>query len=724
MSDGADGGKRTDEIHRLDQATIERIAAGEVVERPASAVKELVENSLDADASRVRVVVEAGGTDGIRVTDDGRGMTAEAVERAVEKHTTSKIADIDDLEAGVGSLGFRGEALAAIGAVSRLTIRTKARGTSRGTELRMAGGEIESVEPAGCPEGTTVEVEDLFYNVPARRKYLKQDATEFTHVNRVTTGYALSNPDVALALEHDGREVFSTTGQGSLEATILSVYGRDVAEAMILVEAHADSESDGADGGNDEERDTDGPLDELSGVVSHPETTRASPEYCSVFVNGRYVSATAVRDAIVEAYGGQLAPDRYPFTVLFLSLPADTIDVNVHPRKREIRFADEADVREQVRTAVEDALMREGVVRSGAPRGRSAPDQTEIEPESGDAGPPDDGGESARSDRSTDADDSASRSTEPPDARDTTRTDLDDSGTETTGTEPADAGPEHPSTNESNVPTGPEPTEAETTVSDQTAGDAAREPIGEPPAAGDNDAGDGSRRPAEPGKFTDVAEQTTLAGDRVPDDHAFDRLPRLRVLGQLHDTYIACESPDGLVLIDQHAADERINYERLRERVAGETAIQELADPVEIELTAAEVELFESFADALAELGFEASRADDRTVEVRAVPAVLDGAADPDRLRDVLSGFVGDEEPEASIERDADALLADLACYPSITGNTSLAEGDVIDLLRTLDDCENPYACPHGRPVVIEVGNDELDDRFERDYPGHAGRRE
>ena len=328
-------------IRRLDQSTVERIAAGEVVERPASVVKELVENSLDADASRVRIAVERGGKDGIRVADDGTGMTRENVERAVEKHTTSKIGDIADLEAGVSSLGFRGEALAAIGAVSRVTIRTKPRGASRGTELRMAGGEVETVEPAGCPVGTTVEVSDLFYNVPARRKYLKRDATEFAHVNRMATGYALSNPEMALVLEHDGREVFSTTGQGSLEATVLSVYGREVAEAMVSV------------GENGAEL-PDGPLDSVTGVVSHPETNRASPEHCSTFINGRYVTARAVRDAVVDAYGGQLAPDRYPFAVVFLSIPPETVDVNVHPRKLEVRFADEAGAKAQVKTARRD----------------------------------------------------------------------------------------------------------------------------------------------------------------------------------------------------------------------------------------------------------------------------------------------------------------------------------------------------------------------------------
>jgi DNA mismatch repair protein MutL len=667
------------EIRRLDQSTIERIAAGEVVERPASVVKELVENSLDADASRVRIAVERGGKDGIRVTDDGTGMSEAAVKKAVKKHTTSKIGTIEDLEAGVESLGFRGEALAAIGAVSRLTVRTKARGASRGTELEMVGGDIERVAPAGYPEGTTVEVTDLFYNVPARRKYLKQDATEFTHVNRVATGYALSNPGLSLSLSHDDREVFSTTGQGSLESTMLSVYGREVAEAMVSL----DGESTGK-----------GPLESISGVVSHPETTRASPAHCSVFVNGRYVRASAVRNAIVEAYGSQLAPDRYPFAVVFLSLSADTVDVNVHPRKQEVRFAEEEEIRKQVKATVESALLDAGLVRSGAPRGRSAPEQTAVEPDS--TGP---------------ADQSA--------VADPSRATPDDE----TGDAQAD-GMETPETE-----TGPEPaTEpveetraASTASSDEETSGEQRAESSEPPepsmAGVENVAVEQGR------KFTETPAQATLDGETVVDEPAFERLPRLRVLGQLHETYLVCESPDGLVLVDQHAAHERVNYEHLRDRFAGDMGVQELADPVEVELTAAESTLFEEFTEALAELGFRATRTDERRVEVAAVPAVLAGAADPALLRDALSAFVGERDPGDTVEAVADALLADLACYPSITGNTSLTEGTVTDLLRALDACENPYACPHGRPVVIELSERALDERFERDYPGHAGRR-
>ncbi|MFD1526347.1 DNA mismatch repair endonuclease MutL, partial [Halolamina salina] len=356
----------TPDITALDDETVQRIAAGEVVERPASVVKELVENSIDAGADRVSIAVERGGKDGIRVRDDGVGMTAEELDLAVRDHHTSKIGDIADLEAGVGTLGFRGEALAAIGAVSRTTVRSKPRGGEMGHELTVTGGDIGDPEPAGCPAGTVVEVEDLFYNVPARRKFLKTDATEFDHVNTVATQYALANPGVAVSLEHDDREVFATDGTGNLRSTVLSVYGREVAESMVDVEWSAESD--------------DAPVHSVQGLVSHPETTRAGREYLSTFVNDRYVTASALREAVLDAYGGQLAPDRYPFAVLFVELDPATVDVNVHPRKLEVRFDDEAGVRDAVSEAVEDALLAEGLIRTSAPRGRSQADETPVRP--------------------------------------------------------------------------------------------------------------------------------------------------------------------------------------------------------------------------------------------------------------------------------------------------------------------------------------------------------
>jgi len=715
------------DIQRLDDRTVERIAAGEVVERPASVVKELVENAIDADANRIEVVVEAGGTDGIRVTDDGAGMDREAVETAVEKHTTSKIRDIADLEGGVGTLGFRGEALHAIGAVSRLTIRTRPRGGDVGTELVLEGGEVTSVGPAGCPEGTTIAVEDLFYNVPARRKYLKQESTEFAHVNTVVASYALANPAVAVSLTHGDRETFSTTGQGDLREAVMSVYGREVAESMISVGAGSGANANA--NGDDTGSFPDGPLDGVHGLVSHPETNRAGREYLSTYVNGRYVRAGTVRDAVIDAYGTQIAPDRYPFAVLFLDVPAGDVDVNVHPRKLEVRFADDEGVREQIRTAVEDALLREGFLRSTAPRGRSAPEQTEITPEPAGASNSDNGRSGADGRSAVDEGKTSGR----------TNTTATESDADATAQEPDTASKTQPTSGQtetagqsSDISQSDQSADTKRSPATETTADSSGE-SGVGPTEGSVSSGDptGERRDTSPAdrtettsgerKFTGGQEQARL-GDGPGAVH--ESLPAMRILGQLADTYVVAETDDGLVLVDQHAADERINYERLKAKFEGETTTQALADPVELELTAREAEVFDRRSDALASLGFHTARTGERSVEVRTLPGVIADAAGPDIVRDVLGAFVaGDDEAAATVEAAADELLGDLACYPSVTGNTSLTEGSVRELLAALDECENPYACPHGRPTIIHIDRQELEDRFERDYPGHGGRR-
>jgi DNA mismatch repair protein MutL len=693
------------EIHELDDETVDRIAAGEVVERPASVVKELVENSIDADASRVQVAVAAGGTERIAVSDDGVGMTEDEVRLAVREHTTSKIRDIDDLESGVGTLGFRGEALHAIGAVSRLTVRTRKRGAARGTELRMEGGEVVAVEPAGCPEGTTIVVEDLFFNVPARRKYLKQESTEFSHVNGIVSGYALANPDVAVSLEHDGRETFATDGQGDLRSAVMAVYGREVAASMIPVGADANP---------------GGPLDGVRGLVSHPETTRASREYVTAFVDGRYVTASAVREAVVEAYGRQLAADRYPFAVIFLDVPAGTVDVNVHPRKLEVRFADEDGVRAQVADAVEDALLAEGLLRSAAPRGRSQPEQTAIDPDAGDGS----GSDGSGTDGPAVGIDGPGDGTDGP----PTEAEVDEHGATAAGTAPrgetdgdgdtsmrsereqADTGTDTPADVAGQTPrTGHDGTGA--------GGPGAQGGISPPETEG---SGGRERAPDDPhgGKFRATPDQATLDGsDQTPE---FERLPAMRILGQVHDTYLVAETDDGVVLVDQHAADERVRYERLREELTDEVVTQALAEPVEVALTPAEAELLREHGEALARLGFHADLVDDGEPRARVstVPAMLADTG-PELARDLLAAFV-EGDPAGTIAERVDDLLGDLACKPAITGNESLTEGTVVDLLEALDDCENPYACPHGRPVLVELAADEIEARFERDYPGHG----
>ncbi|ELZ87668.1 DNA mismatch repair protein MutL [Haloferax elongans ATCC BAA-1513] len=748
------------DIVQLDEKTIQRIAAGEVVERPASVVKELVENSLDADATRVSVAVDAGGVEGVRIRDDGVGMSEEELELSVREHTTSKISDIEDLEAGVGTLGFRGEALHTIGAVSRMTIRSKPRGGDVGTELQYEGGEVEEVRPAGCPEGTVVEVEDLFFNTPARRKFLKTTATEFDHVNTVVTHYALANPDVAVSLEHDDREVFATEGRGDLASTILSVYGREVAEAMVPVEYDSADVS-------------------VSGLVSHPETTRSTRDYLSTFVNDRYVTARVLREAVLDAYGGQLDADRYPFAILFVDVAPDAVDVNVHPRKMEVRFDDETQVRQAVTDAVEDALLSNGLVRSSAPRGLSKVDETPIAPGSEDgAVGGDDSNEQVAdpNEESTSADDphdvhaaaadSEDSDTERPSARDV-QAERDhpqgvgeqspDSGATTASRSDATASDDSSQSSQSPPPTppreydlapGPERTSQSSLDSGRSSSDSGSQSSpssGTQPSADagvqsssdvgtsspDTGAGSSTDHPTDstagtpPRRISAPTTQRDLSGEEATLEPEFDSLPSMRILGQLLDTYIVAETSEGLVLVDQHAADERVNYERLKAEVEGDTPTQALADPVELELTAREAALFEEYREAVAQVGFHAGRTGERTVTVRTVPAVFDAALDPELVRDALTAFVQDESEggQQTVDAVADELLADLACYPSITGNTSLREGSVLDLLSALDDCENPYACPHGRPVIVEFDSDEIEARFERDYPGHGGRR-
>ena len=753
-------------IQSLDEATVQRIAAGEVVERPASVVKELVENAIDADASRVSVAVDRGGKDGVRVRDDGVGMTEAELDLAVRDHHTSKIGDISDLEAGVGTLGFRGEALAAISAVSRTTVRSKPRGGDVGHELTVTGGDIGTAKPAGCPAGTVVEVEDLFYNVPARRKFLKTDTTEFDHVNTVVTQYALANPEVAVSLEHDGREVFATEGNGDLTSTVLSVYGREVAEAMVEVEWRAEGAGVDADAA-----EVDAPVLTVSGLVSHPETTRAGREYLSTFVNDRYVTASALREAVLDAYGGQLASDRYPFAVLFVAVDPKTVDVNVHPRKMEVRFDDEAGVKGTVEEAVTEALLDHGLVRRSAPRGRSQADEATVDPERADpprggtrANESDEvvGGANTQHERASGVAERRSDRRERSESRKRSGLDSDEESTPERSSTTASA---NDAASESSLESWTDEaddaeTESETerTTAEPAAGSQAEttEPAasddtnwsvdisGDAPAASNeseteveaSEPTDSTTTPASWSSRPDRTDrenrsfetptQRALGGGEAAAGGEFETLPAMRVLGQLHETYVVAETDGGLVLIDQHAADERVNYERLQAEFADGMASQALATPVELELTAREAELFANHADALTELGFEAEQAAGdgagRTVRVTAVPAVFDTALEPELLQDVLGAFVTGDAAEP-VEDVADELLGDLACYPSVTGNTSLTEGSVSALLSALDDCVNPYACPHGRPVIIEVSGDEIGERFERDYPGHGGRR-
>lgn len=621
------------EIRELDEQTIAQIAAGEVIERPASVVKELIENSLDAGATDITVAVEEGGIDAITVEDNGNGMSRADVRMAVNEHTTSKLTTHEDLRT-IDTLGFRGEALHTIGAVSQMTVTTRPQDGEAGTRLRYVGGETEAVEPAGTPPGTTVEVEDLFFNTPARQKHLAEPTTEFRHISRVTSRYAIANPAVAVTLIHNGSTVFSTTGQGDRQAAIMAVYGRDVAASM-----------------NELTQEPPDPLTGIDGYVSDPETTRASRAYVSIYINGRYVEPTALQRAVIDAYGGQLAADRYPFATLFIEMPPEQVDVNVHPRKLTVRLDNEEAVRDAVETVVRETLLDAGHLRESAPRGRSAPAETDVAIE-----------------------------------------DTDHHDRKATQT----------------VSTAEEKNPAATEEQPQHHGSSFQ---------------DSSRTQPASATITATTQQSLTAAETAPTPTG-ERLPDMRVLGQLHGTYIVAAAETGLVLIDQHAADERIQYEQLKATFNDDTQIQQLAEPVTIDLTPEERATIDSQLDRLAELGFHAAL-DDRQLTVRTVPAVLSESLSADRIHDVFAALTDEERAgDHTIRTLAATELADLACRPAVTANTELTEGQISRLLTDLDACDNPYACPHGRPTVIELGTDELAERFERDYPGHGDRRE
>jgi len=620
-----------------------------------------------------------------------------------------------------------------------LTVRSRPQGGTTGAELTVEGGNVGEIQPAGCPEGTTVEVADLFFNTPARKKFLKRDSTEFDHINTVVSQYALANPDVAVTLSHNDRELFGTEGSGSLRSAVLSVYGREVAESMIEIEYSA---------GEDE------PVDSITGLISHPETTRSTRAYLATFVNERYVTASALRGAVVDGYGGQLAVDRYPFAVLFVEVPPTAVDVNVHPRKTEVRFDHEDRVMELIGEAVERTLVDSGLIRSSAPRGRSAPEETQITPERTEQVDEETDTSREQADGTTtnaasqpNTGTTADETSEP--ATDTETTPDTNCEGETPNTEAVAADPVDPADEDSWTVDGlgsdtqsatvrSEDDNQGTSVGDEasTAGPNSGSTTDSIPVASDeskeSDTVDteslGEQSTDRTGRrqhtVAEPTTQQTLNGGETTDGRSYEKLPALRVLGQLYDTYLLAETDSGLVLIDQHAADERVNYERLQVELADSPSTQQLAEPVSLELTAREAALFDDHSHQLTAVGFQAEQKEPRSVDVTAVPAVFSTTLDPELLREALLSFVASTEEGAdSVDEAVDELLADLACYPSITGNTSLTDGSVVDLLAALDDCENPYACPHGRPVIIEISREEITDRFERDYPGHGGRR-
>ena len=594
ISDGSQEEEMRSAIHKLDDLTISRIAAGEVVERPSSVVKELLENSIDAGALRIDIAIRNGGRTYVSVSDDGSGIPAEQLELAVERHATSKLVDDRSLMS-IRSLGFRGEALAAISSVSRMMILSKHRDSEMGQTLVVDSGRVVDCAPAGAPVGTRVVVEDLFRDVPARRKFLRSDSAEAGRVTEVVTRYALAYPDRRFTLERNGRRVIDTPGRGDLKATLGSVLGPEIARDLLEV---AFSE---VAGGSPSERE----LIRVRGAVGSAHVHRANRRGITLFVNGRWITDPRLSAAVVQAYRTLIPERRFPIAVLSIEMPPELVDVNVHPAKSEVRFREPDRMFRVVRDAVFGAL---GSSRIGARIEGPAPRSGTL--------------------------------WRPPDR---------DSAVGI-----AEGAPSYPS----------------------------REP-------GPQMNADGSQ-----------------ASHSLP-----ERLPPLRVLGQIARCYIVAEGPDSMYLIDQHAAHERIVFESLLSRV-GPPASQSLLEPIVVELDPDEAEAFEGLGEGLASIGFLVEPFGDAALMVRSIPEVLAGAEPSSLLRGVLQS---QEEGERPVQRAIEERLARAACKRgSVKAGQTLSEVEIRELVTALERCDSPHTCPHGRPTVIVLGLNFFERSFGR----------
>ncbi len=579
-------------IRRLSDDLANQIAAGEVVERPASVVKELLENALDAGATRVRVDVEQGGVVLVRVADDGEGMGEEDARLSVERHATSKLHTIEDL-ARIATFGFRGEALPSIASVSRLTLTTRARGTPAGFEIALDGGGAPRARPAGCAEGTIVEVKELFFNVPARRKFLKSTATESAHVGEVVMLAALGRPDVTFTLARDGKVSREYLRAASHDERVRQVFADEVLQEC---------------------RGERGPMRILA-FLSAPERARAGAVALHVFVNGRPVENRQLARAVAQAYGSVLEPGRYPVGAVYLELPAAEVDVNVHPQKSEVRFQDARAVHDAVTRELYPALAKVFALPAFGPASRPWDRQQGL------SSPP--------------------------------------------------SSPSSPLSPHGYVDPGA-------------------------PASG-------------------YPDSTPLAPSILPptlfDGAGFYR--RLTFLAQARATYLVCEGDDGLYILDQHAAAERVTFDRLRRAFASRTvAMQRLLVPEMVDLSPAEIAAIEGAPDELAALGLEARAVGPTRVAVHGVPQVLHRASPARLLRDVV----------AEVTRAAgrpfggamDLVLATMACHGSIRAGDAVSPDEARALLAALDGVDFAGHCPHGRPVVTRLSFGELEQRVGR----------
>jgi DNA mismatch repair protein MutL len=680
-------------IRQLAPDVAAKIAAGEVVERPASVVKELIENSIDAGATQIRVELMNGGLQLIRVTDNGSGIPAEELPLALARHATSKVARIDDLE-HIRSLGFRGEALASIAAVADVTLISHQRGAAQGAQISAQNGTISGVIAAASPEGTSLTVRNLFSAVPARLKFLKSRNTEVSHCLHLLEQYALAYPGIRFSVSSEGRQIFSTPGDGQLTSVLVEIYGLQVAEQMVPI-----SSLDGND--DDPERPV------VTGYTSLPTCYKSTRQHMSFFVNHRWVLSRMLSYSVEEAYHSLLLPGRHPIAVVNISVDPAQIDVNVHPAKTEIRFLKERRVYAAILRAIRGAVLAEAAVptwsghNARVEQGKPA----EIAPEP------------ASEDDLADLPLEEVEPVPPELPRDNPWLTVTE---EETGTRPpllsrlwqSHISPQDHTTTGSHVSTPLLPAgESETIKAPAPAPSPASEPAARSEAASFQIPGLLSSTPTVESALASLPIEASLPVQRALPGQG--RLPALRVIGQFAQSYIVTEGQDGLYLIDQHAAHERILLERMVASLQERASLsQMLLTPMLLKLSPAELGAVEDHQEQLARIGFELA-IQEGAVEVHAVPQVLIKQMNARSLQELLVELTAPEHPGHS-ETWEEHALANVACKAAIKANYFLTVSEMREMLTQLSQTKAPYSCCHGRPTTVHFSLGALEREFGR----------
>jgi DNA mismatch repair protein MutL len=658
-------------IHVLSEAVANKIAAGEVVERPASVVKELLENSLDAGSTRIKIQVEAGGKRLIQIIDNGCGMVRDDALLAFERHATSKIKNAEDL-LQISTLGFRGEALPSIASVSRFHLETRAPEEESGTVVDINGGKILKVEEAGLPAGTSITIRDLFFNTPARKKFLKSESTELSHIASLVTHYALAHPDKHFELHSATNAMLVAPPVAGHSERVYQVFGKEVLDQLIAVAAVQPLERMGLPQPPPWKRSSDFPADEQDdeaitsepgelrahGFISRPEIQKLNRNSIYVFVNGRLIRDRLIQHALTEAYRNIIPPTVYPVVLLFLELPSGEVDVNVHPSKTEVRFRQQTFIHDFVRDSVRAALMK----------ARPVPQfTTEI----------------------------AAHPTATPSLTPGARG----------GIGPAMPYAVYPSANPQTF-TLQAPVPSPMTQRFQFADGI---------AVGGNAALAVARMPQSIAQFLENDTCTPLVADEPEDiSDLAPSLASLKPLGQVRESFILAVNQEGLWIIDQHVAHERVLFEKvLKQRAAEKVESQRLLMPLVLELTPAQLAAFSEISDELNRNGFEAEPFGTRSVAVKIAPAGIETTQVEHILHELLDQ-ISREEQALNLEKVRSRIAASIACHAAIKVNMPLEQNKMEWLLAELAKTECPMSCPHGRPVVLRYSMKDIQKAFKR----------